>query len=113
MRAVGTGKRAGDRALKRLRTPVTKRRDDAYRLRVAYVTEILAGPEVFPANRARRRIQQRYRCLQYLTLAKRDHVSTRAALASMLLRPGTAVQSQQEGFCPATEKHQPADAPAS
>jgi len=38
------------------------------------ITQILAGADVFPANGARCRIEQRYGCLEQLRFVKRDHV---------------------------------------
>src|SRR5215831_2083931 len=71
---VGAGKRASDRAFEGLRTCLAKWGRDADDLFFAFIAEIVAGSEVFPANRARRRIEQRYGSLEQLRLVKRDHV---------------------------------------
>ena len=52
---------------------------DANDLSFTTITQILAGSDMFPANGARCRIEQRYGCLEQLRFVKRDHVLTIAA----------------------------------
>ena len=65
-----------NRAFEWLRAGLAKWRDDANELCFASVAEVLAGPDVFPADRACGRIEQRYGCLEQFRFVKRDHVST-------------------------------------
>jgi hypothetical protein len=79
MRTVRAAERSGNGAFKGLRTCFAKWRRDADDLCFAIITKVLASTDVFPANGARCRIEQRYRSLEQLRFVKRDHVLTTPA----------------------------------
>ena len=76
MRTIRAGKSIVDGAFEWLRAGLAKWRDDPNELYFASIAEVLAGPDVFPADRACGRIQQRDGCLEQFRFVKRDHVLT-------------------------------------
>ena len=79
MRTVRARKLSVYRTFEGLRTFLAKWRNDPDELCPTAIAQVFAGSDVFTANRACCRIQQRYGCLEQLRFLKRHYLLTRVA----------------------------------